>query len=205
MNKIKKQSNKVPSAEFFRIYARYLAGILEALDFSALKKVADLIIRQARKGKTVYIIGNGGSASTASHFATDLMHSSLLGDKYIIRAFSLAENPALMTAISNDVGYERVFSKQLEKVAVKGDILIAISASGNSPNLLNAFGTAKKIGVHTVALVGFDGGKMAKIADYVLHAKTEKSEYGPAEDAHLFIDHMISSYIAATFSRKNLR
>ena len=187
--------HKIKTDDFFKEYSRYLSKLLSSLDFEAVKKVAHLILRQAKKGRTVYLMGNGGSASTASHFATDLMHCSLINHRPIIRAISLSDNISLITAIGNDKGYEYVFSHQLERVADKGDILMAISASGNSKNLVEAFKTARKMGVTTVALLGFDGGKMTKMADHVIHVRTPKGEYGPVEDTHLFLDHMLSFYM----------
>lgn len=180
---------------FFEEYTKYLSKLLDNLDFGQLKDIAHLILKQAKNGKTVYIIGNGGSASTASHFATDFMHCSIIDHKPIIRAISLSDNIALITAIGNDKGYEYVFSHQLERVASAGDILLAISASGNSGNLIEAFKTAKRMGVITIALLGFDGGEMIKQADHAIHVKTHKGEYGPVEDTHLFLDHMLSAYM----------
>lgn len=190
---------------FFKEYAEYLSGMLLSLDFSILKNVANLIIQQAEKGKTIYLMGNGGSATTTSHFVTDLMHCWGLGHKPIIKALSISENISLITAIANDVGYEKIFSSQIEKLGDKGDILIGISASGNSSNILGAFNSAKKLNIHTVAIVGFDGGKAAQLADYTIHVKSKKNEYGPVEDAHLFIDHMLTSFIAHTLSSKNAK
>lgn len=187
--------NAINPKDFFKQYSQYLSELLQGLDFDSIKAVAGVIIRQSKRGKTVYFIGNGGSASTASHFATDLVHCGLLDHRPIIRAVSLSDNIALITAIGNDKGYEYVFSRQLESLAKRGDICIAISASGNSRNLIEAFKTSKLMGIITVALLGFDGGKLMKMADHVIHVKTPKGEYGPVEDSHLFLDHMISSYI----------
>ena len=181
--------------DFFKQYSQYLSKLLQGLDFDSIKAVADIIIHQSKRGKTVYFIGNGGSASTASHFATDLVHCGLLDHRPIIRAISLSDNIALITAIGNDNGYEYVFSRQLESLAKKGDICIAISASGNSRNLIEAFKTSRLMGIITVAFLGFDGGKLMKMTDHVIHVRTPKGEYGPVEDSHLFLDHMISSYI----------
>lgn len=190
------------SSDFFKDYSLYLSKLLSSLDFRVLEEVSKLFISRSKQGKTVYLMGNGGSASTASHFATDLMHCSLINHRPIIRAVSLSDNISLITAISNDRGYEYAFSHQLERLAKKGDILIAISASGNSKNLIEAFKTARSMGVTTVALVGFDGGKIMRMADYVVHVKTVKGQYGPVEDAHLFIDHMVSAYIGLFLNSK---
>ncbi|OHA91065.1 MAG: hypothetical protein A2665_01060 [Candidatus Zambryskibacteria bacterium RIFCSPHIGHO2_01_FULL_46_30] len=187
--------HKVKLDDFFKEYAKYLSKLLNNLDFKAIRDVAHLILQQAKKGRTVYLIGNGGSATTASHFATDLMHCGLLNHRPIIRAISLSDNLSLITAMGNDKGFEHIFSHQLERVADKDDILIAISASGNSKNLIEAFKTAKKMDVTTVAFLGFDGGKLMKMADHVIHVGTPKGEYGPVEDTHLFLDHMLSFYM----------
>ena len=193
------------TGQFFRRYARYLFNLLANLDFEIIENVAKLIIEKSKEGKTVYLIGNGGSATTASHFATDLSHSGFVGHKPLVRAVSLAENVALVTAIGNDKGYEKIFSSQIKTYLDPGDILIAISASGNSPNILKAAETTKKMGGVVVGLVGFDGGKLAELCDYVITVSTAGGEYGPVEDIHLFLDHMISSYIGLTFSKQNGR
>lgn len=195
----KKTNNSIiknKETDILKTYSAYMSSLFLALDSKALKEVGDLIIRQSRKGKKAYVIGNGGSASTASHFAVDFTHCSLLDHRPIISAISLSDNSALLTAVSNDVGYEKIFSKPLEHLGTKGDIVIAISASGNSQNLIEAFKVAKKIGMYTVALVGFDGGKLLKMADKVIHVKTARGEYGPVEDVHLSIGHMLASYIS---------
>lgn len=188
---------------YLREYSQYLFHLLANLDFEIIENIANLIIRQAKKGKVVYLIGNGGSATTASHFATDLVHCGIIGHKSIIRAISLADNVSLITALGNDKGYDQIFAQQLSSLARKGDVLISISASGNSQNLVEAFAVAKKRGMYTVGLVGFDGGKIGKLADYVVQVKTEKGEYGPVEDIHLFLDHMLTSFIALTLQTKN--
>lgn len=194
-------NSKTVSGEYFKEYARYLFNLLANLDFEIIESVADLILKKSKEGKTVYIIGNGGSATTASHFATDLSHCGLIGHQPIVRAISLTENVALLTAIGNDRGYEEIFSRQLNSLFQKGDILIAISASGNSPNLVSAVKYAKGMGGNTVGMLGFDGGELAKICDYVIQVSTEKGEYGPVEDVHVFLDHMITSYLGMYLSK----
>ena len=101
-----------------------------------------------------------------------------------------------MTAIGNDFGYEDIFSRQLRVLGKSGDVVVAISASGNSPNLLKAFDAAKAMGIKTVALTAFDGGKMKSIADEGVHVATGMKEYGPAEDAHMILDHLVAAYLS---------
>lgn len=193
--------SKTASGEYFKEYARYLFNLLANLDFEIIEHVAHLILKKSQTGNTVYIIGNGGSATTAAHFATDLSHCGLINHGPIVRAISLTENIALLTAIGNDRGYEEIFSRQLHSLFRKGDMLIAISASGNSPNLVSAIKYVKKMDGDTVGIVGFDGGELAKICDHVIQVSTEKGEYGPVEDIHLFLDHMITSYLGMLISK----
>ena len=139
-------------------------------------------------------MGNGGSAATASHFANDL---SIGSDSYEkpFRAISLTDNQAIITAISNDFGFEDVFVKQLRVLGRPGDVAVAISASGNSSNLLAAFAYAKTVGIKTIAITAFDGGKLKNIADEGIHVPTGPREYGPAEDAHMVLDHLVGAYL----------
>jgi len=145
--------------------------------------------------KTIYFVGNGGSAATASHFSQDMGE---VGRKIKARGFrtqSLNDNVSALTAISNDYGYEQVFALQIQNNFDSGDVLVVISASGNSPNVVKAVELAKQIGGTTVGLVGFDGGRLAQICDHVVHVQSNKGEYGPVEDIHLVLNHMIVSYL----------
>lgn len=203
--KLRKKTQKGPplTEQYFREYSQYLFHLLANLDFEIIEMVANLILERARAGKTLYFIGNGGSATTASHFATDLTHCYHIGHKPIIRAISLTENVALLTAVGNDKGYEQIFTAQISALLQPGDILFAISASGNSPNLISAIRKTKLLGGTTVGLVGFSGGELSKICDYVIHVRTEQGHYGPVEDVHVFIDHMITSYLGLVLNKKN--
>jgi len=146
----------------------------------------------SNSGKGLWLSGNGGSAATASHFATDLSRcNNSFGDP--IRGISLCGNSGLITAISNDFGFDQIFTRQLSNAAVKGDLLVVISASGNSKNLLLAMEWAKNNGVKTLALTGFDGGKAKMLADTSLHVPTSDGDYGVAEDAHSMLCHFLSS------------
>ena len=144
IKKIYKKSSQ--PTDYFREYSKYLFHLLANLNFNTIEKVTKIILEKSKQGKTVFLAGNGGSAATASHFANDLSHGVLLKTKPLIKAVSLIDNIPLMTAISNDDGYEKVFTHQIRNLFKKGDILIAISASGNSPNVVEAVKLAKKIG-----------------------------------------------------------
>ena len=143
----------------------------------------------------IYFCGNGGSASTANHFAADLGNNTRsVGDPPFLTE-SLCCNEALVTAIGNDFGYENIFTRQLEHRLTSRDAVVAISASGNSPNVLNAISLAKEIGAKTVGLSGFDGGRLKLLVDVSFHAPFKKGEYGPVEDYHLMLNHFLVSAI----------
>ncbi len=143
---------------------------------------------------TIFFIGNGGSAATASHFANDLAYGTNDYDQPF-RAISLTDNVPVLTALGNDFGYEDIFLRQLQVLAKKGDVLVGISASGNSANLVKAFDYALSVDIKTVAITAFDGGKIKALADEGIHVPTEPQEYGPAEDAHMVLDHLVSAYL----------
>ena len=180
--------------DFSSSYFDHLGSVLKSISLLEIKKVIDVLILAREAGSTIFFIGNGGSAATASHFANDIA----IGTKTLnkpFRALSLCDNQSVITAIANDDGYEKIFSQQLQVLMKKQDILVSISASGNSPNLLHAINTAKNMQATTVAITGFDGGKMKSAADISLHVPTSQGEYGPAEDAHMILDHLISNYL----------
>ena len=155
-----------------------------------------IAINQARKtGGTVYIAGNGGSASTASHFATDIGIGSL-NRANPVRSLSLCDNTAAITAIANDMDYSSIFAQQLKLLGKQGDLLIVISASGNSDNLIKAVEIASKLGMESHSLTGFDGGKLKQLTlGQNIHVETPKGAYGLVEDAHLAICHVITECI----------
>ena len=181
-------------AAFAEAYIRYLQSILGSLDTAEIGRFIETLLAARERGATIFFIGNGGSAATASHFANDLAIGTNEYDKPF-RAISLTDNVPLITAIGNDFGYEEIFVRQLRILGKRGDLLIAISASGNSPNLLRTFEYARASGIKTVAITAFDGGKMRTQADEGIHVRTELKEYGPAEDAHMVLDHLVGAYL----------
>lgn len=183
------------AGEFFAGYGRYLGKLLEKMDFREMERVVELMLEKTKEGRTIFFVGNGGSAATSSHFATDLVQCSRPDKGILFKAISLVDNVPLLTALANDYSYEDVFTVQMRNLFQKDDILVAISGSGNSPNVLAAVRLAKEMGGVTVALAGFDGGKLAPLCDHVIMVKTEKGEYGPVEDIHMVIDHMFSCYL----------
>ena len=143
-------------------------------------------------GSRIWVAGNGGSAATASHFATDLSRCTN-SNGAPIKAISLCDNSGLMTAIGNDFGFDFIFSRQLSNAAIFGDLLVVLTASGNSRNLLVAMEWAKDNGVKVLALTGFSGGKVKDLADISIHVPTQIGDYGVAEDTHSILCHFLSS------------
>ena len=180
--------------DYSRSYIKYLASVLNNISLTDIEKFVEVLLEARERESSIFFIGNGGSAATASHFANDIAIGTRTYEKPF-RVISLCDNQAVITAIANDDGYEKIFSQQLEVLLKKHDVVVAISASGNSPNLIDAIETAKKMSAISVGISAFDGGKMKEMVDVSLHVPTEKSEYGPAEDAHMVLDHLISNYL----------
>jgi D-sedoheptulose 7-phosphate isomerase len=187
-------NNSLGIHDFSKLYFEYLAFILNNISLSDIEQFVETLLDARSRGSTIFFIGNGGSAATASHFANDIAIGTRTYDKPF-RVISLCDNPSIITAIANDDGYDKIFSQQLRILLKKGDVVVAISASGNSPNLIEAIDLAKKMGNVTVGLSAFDGGKMKEMVDVSVHVPTEKGEYGPAEDAHMVMDHLVSNYL----------
>lgn len=180
--------------QFSTKYFEYLSEILRKINVNEIVAFEDALNKARLQGAKIFFVGNGGSASTASHFANDLAIGTRLTAKPF-KAISLTDNTAIITAIGNDYGFQFVFSKQLEVLSDSGDILVLISASGNSPNLIEAVKVAKKKGIFVFALTSFDGGKLKELADSNIHVPANGGEYGPAEDGHLIINHLLASYL----------
>lgn len=195
MNKIEQLYRDKPQASAFaKGYLDYLQEVLRRLDVAAIARVIETLLAARERGARIFFLGNGGSAATASHFANDLAIGCSKGGKPF-RALSLTDNLAIVTAIGNDCGYEEIFCQQLHTHLVPGDVVVAISASGNSPNVIKAVEYANGVPAETVALTGFDGGRLKQVANLVVHVPTAKGEYGPVEDVHLILDHLVSSFI----------
>ena len=179
---------------FSRSYMDNLGQILKSLDVQQIANFISEILRAREAGSTIFFIGNGGSAATASHFANDIAIGTCEFKKPF-RAISLTDNVPVITAIGNDFGYEEIFRRQLSVLGKRGDLVVGISASGNSLNIINAFKYAQESGIKTIAITAFDGGTMKSMADLSVHVPTETKEYGPAEDVHMILDHLVGAYL----------
>lgn len=165
---------------------------LETIDVTAVDRAIELL-REARDNERhVFVCGNGGSASTASHFVCDMVKGASFNRDSRFRIMALTDSMPTITAYSNDVSYECIFEEQMKNFAGKGDVLIAISGSGNSPNVVRATEYANSIGCRTIALTGRDGGKLGRAAE--LEIRVRDSHMGRIEDGHLIICHMMGYY-----------
>jgi D-sedoheptulose 7-phosphate isomerase len=165
-------------------YLRELDRLLDQVDLEALARVVDRLRAVRDRGGTIYLAGNGGSAATAAHWANDLGKATRVSGRALMRVMSMTDNVPWLTALANDEGYERVFAGQLENFARPDDALVVLSASGNSPNLLEAVELASERGVVTIALVGFDGGALKERVDEHLWLRSEQGAYGIVETGH---------------------
>ncbi len=174
----------------------YLEGLKSTLSNFPLAAVEELgsLLHSSAEKSMVYVIGNGGSALTAAHLATDLGVGSLRRSNPI-RCISLADNQGVVTATSNDLEFKAIYSEQIRLFGKPNDILICISASGNSANLVKAVQTAKSMSMFTVAITGFDGGKLLKISDLNIHTPTKNGAYGIAEDLHSAVCHVLTEIV----------
>lgn len=179
---------------FARQYLSGLGRVLERVSCDDLAKVMEILERVRRERRTVFLAGNGGSAATASHMANDLMKTIVSGrDTCGLRAISLSDNTQLVTAIANDMSYDDVFAEQLKHLACEGDILIVISGSGNSKNIIRAVETAKRLRLTTIGFLGKGGGKVKNMVDVSVVVPSD--DYGPIEDVHLVFNHLITEYL----------
>lgn len=179
---------------FIDEYIQKLTLVLANLDKDAIANIVNALESTSAKGAKIYIIGNGGSAATASHMANDLSVGLKLREIRNFNVESLSDNSSVCTAIANDVGYENIFYAQLKNKITKDDLLIAISCSGNSANIIKAVEYAKTEGATIVGMTGFEGGRLKELADIKFHVATDKGEYGIVEDVHMILDHIIYSY-----------
>jgi len=195
-----KNSMVLNPKDFINEYLFEVTKCLISLDKSKIEEVINVLVEAYKKNKKVFILGNGGSASTASHMACDLGKGTLQrvydNTEKRFRVISLTDNVALMTALANDLGFDDIFIQQLRNLVEKGDVVIAISGSGNSPNVIKAVEYAKSSGAVTIGFLGFKtGGKLGDMVDYSIIVDSD--HYGPIEDIQLVLNHLIASWIAS--------
>lgn len=176
-------------------YFNTLQSLLNDTPFAAVDEVVKVLMETNQAGRTVFICGNGGSASTATHFACDLAKRPLVPGQPRFRVIALTDNNALMTAISNDISYDDVFSEQLRSLVRAGDVVIGISGSGNSKNVLKAMQVANEFGAITIGFCGYDGGKLKGMVNIPVHIPSHTMAM--VEDVHLMLEHAICEKLLA--------
>ena len=179
-------------AKFKDSYSDKLYESLKEIDEAKMELCFKLLQKGINSGVNILTCGNGGSASIAEHLVCDFIKQSSTGTDIRPKVIPLLTTPVI-TAIANDMSYGEIFSYQITRYAKPDDILISVSSSGNSENIINGINTAKSIGVHTISFVGFNGGEAAKISDIALHINADN--YGVVEDAHHALMHIFSQYL----------
>jgi D-sedoheptulose 7-phosphate isomerase len=181
------------AVQFAKWYRAHEIEMWQQLDLDAVGRIAQALESAEKNGKQVFVMGNGGSAATASHIATDWCKTAERNGKPVLRCMSLTDNVPFMTAIANDLGYEEVFARQLANYVQRGDVVVIISGSGNSPSVIKAAVVAKEKGALTVGMTGFSGGKLRKMVDVCLHIDSD--QYGVIEDLHMGIGSLLAFYL----------
>src|SRR5712692_8794329 len=174
-------------------YFSELEQMVQAISQPHIEAVLRVLEEAYRNGHRIFIMGNGGSAATASHFALDLAKNTIMPGVPRLKAISLTDHVPLITAWSNDTAYEHIFSEQLANMIEPGDVALGISASGNSPNVINALQLARRTCASTIALLGANGGKIKDIVDAYVLAPGQNIEQ--EEDAHLILTHVITRHM----------
>lgn len=177
---------------FLQSYLQNLTQALQALDLEVLEEMLELLTECRRAGRFIWVMGNGGSALTASHFAVDLGKGASYGKELRFKVSSLTDNVGVITAYGNDFEFADIFVEQLKNAAQPGDLLLAISGSGNSENIIRAVQYARDLGVTVLGLTGQSGGRLAPLCHKVFQARTD--HMGRIEDLHIIVVHLLTYY-----------
>jgi len=180
-------------ATHVRSYFDRLKAVLDSVNVDDVVSCMSILSDAYDRDATVFICGNGGSWTTATHWVCDFTKGATSPGKRRFRMLAPGDNMAMLTAYANDVSYDAVFAEPLRAYARKDDVVILITASGNSPNILQAATAARELGVKTIGLIGFGGGKLAAMCDQCVVVASR--EYGPVEDLHLVLDHILSTFL----------
>ena len=185
--------NSINLTNFLTGYSEEIQTGFESIDISILEQVVNLLDTSIKNYKTIFTCGNGGSSAISEHFVCDFLKGASTGTSIQPIIHSLSSNIPTLTAVANDISYDDVFSFQLEKYGKEGDVLLCISSSGNSPNIIKAIQMAKSKDIKTVAFVGFDGGEAKDLSDHSIHIPLKN--YGVVEDLHHSLMHLLAQYI----------
>ncbi len=186
----------VELSEFLSQYMQQIQAGFQAIDISSLRKVVSVLDSAIKRRATIYTCGNGGSSSIAEHFVCDFLKGTSTGTSVQPLVHSLTSNTPTIMAVANDIRYEEIFSFQLDKYGKSGDVLLCVSSSGNSPNIIRALSTANAKNIESISFVGFSGGDAIALSDTCIHIPI--NNYGVVEDVHHSLMHMLSQYIRLT-------
>ena len=179
---------------FVAEYLTRLKLILDNIDSNVISDIVNMLEQTIKNKSRIYIIGNGGSSATASHMANDLGAGLRRRNIVNFDVVSLVDNGPVISAIANDIGYENIFFMQMKGLLNPSDVVIAISCSGDSPNIIKAVDYAQDLGCKIIGVTGFNGGYLKTMTDISFHINVPKNEYGLVEDTHMILDHIIYSY-----------
>jgi len=188
-------SSSDSAAGYMARYSDLMATMVKSLDPDKCAELATLVERCAENRKTIFVMANGGSSAVASHFVNDMSVNSIVAGRRGFRVVSLTDNVESITAVANDSGYENIFSYQLQCMMEPGDLVIGLSVSGNSENIIRAIEYANAHDADTVGICGFDGGRLASASRLLLHFPSSRDEYGPVEDMFSVVFHAVSGYL----------
>jgi D-sedoheptulose 7-phosphate isomerase len=198
---MKSASTAASSGVAAKEYFASLQDLLVRLDFAMIDRMTDAVWENYERDRTLYVFGNGGSAALASHFACDIGKGTVAAGRKRLRTVALTDNVPLITALANDLAYQDIFSEQLAGLAEKEDMVLAISGSGNSPNVVRGLEEARKLGLRTIVLTGFAGGRVKALADLCLIVPSDNMQH--IEDAHLCATHAIFRAIRHRMTQAN--
>lgn len=179
--------------DFFKNYVSAVSQTLDKQDFGAVRELAVTLQTAWKTGRRVFVCGNGGSAANAMHLANDLLYGISKKDGKGLRVTALPADSSVITCLANDLAYDQIFSAQLKVLAEAGDVLIVLSGSGNSPNVVNAVKAAKSLKMKTAAVLGYSGGECLKLADIPIHFAVNDMQI--AEDMQLIVGHMLMRWL----------
>lgn len=189
-------NRKISLQNYYKEYRQRLNNLLDEVDLNDLEKVIATMITCFKNGNTVYVCGNGGSAATASHIQADFSFFVRYFSKFRPKVRALTDNVPMITAVGNDTSFNDIFVEQLKGHFISGDVIVCISASGNSENVIRAAQYANEKGGCSIGFIGFTGGKLKEICTVSLYTPNAKGDYGPIEDLHMIYDHLIVNYLS---------
>ena len=196
MNKLEEMFKSAKSAEdYVEQYRAHMSSVLTRLEPEAVGRAIEAIQDAAGEDRTVFLMGNGGSGAVGAHWVNDLSANSVVEGRPGYRVMSLTDNPFSVTAVANDASFEEIFELQLKANMRPSDVVVAMSVSGNSPNILRAVEYANENGACTIGCTGFDGGRLRELCQIAIHTPSTKDEYGPVEDVFSVVMHLITTYI----------